>query len=87
LLVESGRWRARVDKVLVVDCRESTQLARVVTRSGWTSAAARAVVDQQAARSHRRACADAVIYNDGITLEQLAEEVHSIWRKWAPPLH
>src|SRR5438105_15537544 len=33
LLVESGRWRARVDRVLVVDCSETTQLQRVTQRS------------------------------------------------------
>ena len=35
LLVESGRWRGRVDRVWVVDCTEEAQLARVMARSGW----------------------------------------------------
>ena len=85
LLVESGRWRARVDKVLVVDCREATQIERVVARSGWTPQAAQAVIDSQATRSQRRACADAVIFNDGITLEQLSVELGSVWREWVLP--
>jgi dephospho-CoA kinase len=34
LLVESGRWRAQVDRVLVVDCEPETQVARVHARSG-----------------------------------------------------
>jgi dephospho-CoA kinase len=83
LLVESGRWRARVDKVLVVDCREATQIDRVVARSGWTPQAVQAVIDSQATRSQRRACADAVIFNDGITPEQLGAELCSVWREWA----
>jgi dephospho-CoA kinase len=87
LLVESARWRAKVDKVLVVDCPEATQIERVVARSGWTIVAVRAVIDQQAPRDLRRACADAVIYNESITLEQLSVDVHSLWKKWAPPLH
>lgn len=82
LLVESGRWRARVDKVLVVDCREATQIERVVQRSRWTPEGVRAVIDSQASRASRRACADAVIFNDGITPEQLAAEVQAIWRLW-----
>ena len=82
LLVESSRWRARVDKVLVIDCRAATQIERVVARSGWTAAAVQAVLDQQAPRALRRACADAVIYNDAITLEQLAAEVGSVWQRW-----
>ena len=86
LLVESGRWRAKVDKVLVVDCLESTQVKRVVARSGWTPQAVQAVIDSQATRSQRRACADAVICNDGITPEQLADEVSSVWRDWTQSL-
>ena len=83
LLVESGdRWRAKVDKVLVIDCTEATQIERVVARSGWTRAAVRAVIDQQAPRRQHRACADAVIFNDGIAPEQLAVEVGAVWQHW-----
>ena len=83
LLVESGgRWRAKVDKVLVIDCTEATQIERVVARSGWTREAVQAVMDQQAPRRLRRACADAVIFNDGIAREQLAAEVQAIWLHW-----
>jgi len=82
LLVESGRWRAKVDKVLVVDCREATQVERVVLRSGWTPEAVQAVIASQAPRSQRRASADAVIFNDGITPDQLAAEVRALWQRW-----
>jgi dephospho-CoA kinase len=82
LLVESGHWRARVDKVLVVDCAEATQIDRVVARSGWTADAVRAVIAQQAPRVRRRAAADAVIHNDSITLARLAEQVASLWQHW-----
>jgi dephospho-CoA kinase len=87
LLVESGRWRALVDKVLVVDCRESTQIERVVARSGWTVEAVQAVIDQQATRAQRRAAADAVICNDAITLAELSAQVASLWQHWTRPLH
>jgi dephospho-CoA kinase len=82
LLVESGRWRARVDRVLVVDCLEDTQVRRVVERSGWAASAVHAVLAQQATRAQRRACADAVIFNDTITREQLGDEVRSVWQHW-----
>ena len=85
LLVESSRWRARVDKVLVVDCAEATQLARVVARSAWAPEAVQAVIAQQASRSARRACADSVIFNDGLTREQLAAEVATLWHQWTHP--
>ncbi|HKX43702.1 MAG TPA: dephospho-CoA kinase [Burkholderiaceae bacterium] len=83
LLVESGdRWRRKVDKVLVVDCLEATQIARVAQRPGWSRDAAQAVVGHQATRAARRACADAVIFNDTIALAQLADEVAALWRHW-----
>ena len=83
LLVESGRWRAIVDRVLVVDATEETQLKRVVARSGWAPEAVKAVIAQQATRRARRAAADAVIYNESLTLEELAQEVRGFWERWA----
>jgi dephospho-CoA kinase len=82
LLVESGRWRARVDRVLVVDCPAATQIARVTRRSGWAVAAVQAVIDQQASREARRAAADAVIFNENLSLAELAAEVRSLWASW-----
>ena len=82
LLVESGRWRARVDRVLVVDCPIETQVRRVLARSGWAEEAVRAVIAQQATRERRRACADAVIHNDGLDLEALGAEVDALWAIW-----
>jgi dephospho-CoA kinase len=81
LLVESGRWPARVHRLWVVDCREATQLARVLARSGWSEATVRAVIDQQATRARRRANADAVLYNDGIALAELARQVRLLWQE------
>ena len=80
LLVESGRWRGRVDAVWLVDCDEAVQIARVAARPGWSEDAARAVIAQQASRAARRAAADAVIHNHGISLAELAGEVDSLWR-------
>jgi dephospho-CoA kinase len=82
LLAESSHWRARVDKVLVVDCSESTQLARVAQRPGWDLVIAQRVLNQQAPRTARRGIADAVIFNDGIGLDELAAEVGALWLAW-----
>jgi len=79
LLIESGHWRSRVDAVWVVDCDEAVQVERVAARPGWGEDAARAVIAQQATRSARRAGADAVIHNQGISLVDLADEVHRLW--------
>ncbi len=86
LLVESGRWREQVDKVLVVDCSEATQVTRVMARSGWAADAVRAVVAQQADRRMRRRAADAVIFNEGITPEELELAVQSLWTRWCEGL-
>ncbi len=80
LLVESGRWRERVDYVWVVDCDEAVQVARVAARPGWSADAARAVIARQASRGARRAVADAVIANDGTSLDELARSVQQLWR-------
>lgn len=75
LLVESGRWRRQVDRVVVVDCTPATQVARVQARSGLTAAEVEAIIAAQAPRGLRLAAADTVIFNDGLTLAQLRAEV------------
>jgi len=80
LLVESGRWRAQVDKVLVVDCSPETQVRRVVERSGLEPEAVRAIMAAQATREQRLAAADIVICNDGISLEALRHMVVQVAR-------
>ncbi|MDC8771600.1 dephospho-CoA kinase [Roseateles albus] len=84
LLVESGRWRHRVARVLVVDCTEQTQLDRVAARPGWTLAAAAAVLAAQASRAQRRASADALIYNEGLSLGALKAQVLHLADRWHP---
>ena len=85
LLVESAHWRGRVDRVLVVDCEESTQVARVLARSGLSADAVLAIIAQQASRPLRRACADAVLYNDALSLQDLAQHVTALWQLWVHP--
>jgi dephospho-CoA kinase len=82
LLAESSLWRARVDRVLVIDCSAETQIERVAARSGWTREHAAAVVAAQAGRAARRAIADAVIVNDGIALGELQAHTEALWRLW-----
>lgn len=80
LLVESARWRDQVDRVCVVDCSEATQVRRVIARSGWTDDSVRAVIEGQATRQARRAAADAVIHNDGLSWPDLQAETAVLWR-------
>lgn len=75
LLVESGRWRAKVDRILVVDCTVETQIQRVCQRNGWTADAVQSIIQQQATRAQRLAAADWVVFNQGLSLDQLRAEL------------
>jgi dephospho-CoA kinase len=75
LLIESGRWRQKVDQLLVVDCSEATRIERVMARSGLPREAVEKIIAAQATREQRLAAADAVICNDGIPLDALRAEV------------
>ena len=65
LLFDSGRSRERCRRVLVVDCREATQVSRVVARSGFAPDDVRAIMRTQMGRAERLALADDVIDNEG----------------------
>jgi len=82
LLVESGTWRERVGRVLVVDCREETQIARVMARNGFSREQVEAIMRRQATRAARLACADDVIDNDGGTdaLPPQVERLDALYR-------
>ena len=72
LLVESGeRWRQQVDRVVVVDCDVETQKQRVMARSGLSAEEVERIVAQQASRAQRLACADLVVFNQGISFDEL----------------
>jgi dephospho-CoA kinase len=81
LLVESGTWKDRVDRVLVVDCPESVQLARVMARNGLPEAQVRAIMATQVPRPVRLAAADDVIDNgaDLAALEAQVARLHAIY--------
>ena len=78
LLVESAHWRQKVDRVLVVDCSAEVQCQRVMARSQLTRAQVEAIVASQATRPRRLAAADVVIFNDQLSLAQLALEVRQL---------
>ena len=81
LLVESGIYRQRCDRILVVDCYEATQVARVIARSGMTEPEVRAIIAAQAAREIRLAAADDVVDNSGApeTLPPMVEKLHQAY--------
>ena len=76
LLVESGSWRQRVDRILVVDCPEDLQIARVMRRNAMRDDEVRAIMAAQATRAARLAAADDVIVNAGASADLLPEVEH-----------
>jgi len=83
LLTESPHWSRQLDAVLVVDCLEETQIARVTKRSGLPPDAVRAIMANQNSRAARRDAADMVLYNEGITLAQLRCRVQRLLTNFA----
>ena len=65
LLLESGEYRRRVARVLVVDCAPELQAARVRRRSGLADEEIRRIIAAQMPRGARLAAADDVIDNSG----------------------
>lgn len=87
LLVETGHWLQRVDRVCVVDCDSATQIQRVQARSRLTVEAIERIMNAQATRQQRLEAADDIILNDAATslatLEERAWHCHSYWQTLA----
>ncbi|ASL44483.1 Dephospho-CoA kinase [Burkholderia sp. AD24] len=82
LLVESGSWKTRVNRVLSVDCSVETQISRVMTRNGFSRDQVLAIIARQATREARLAATDDVIGNDGASLESLRAQVDAQHRAY-----
>ena len=81
LLIESPDYRKRVDRVLVVDAPEETQIERVRARSRLSADEVRAVMRGQISRAERLAAADDVIDNRG-SRDALRKQVGALHRKY-----
>ena len=83
LLVESGRWLDRIDRLCVVDFDEATQIARVGNRSGIPPQTVQRILAAQATRAERLALADDVVLNDVTTsIEDLERQVLVLHKAW-----
>ncbi len=78
LLVESRKWRQRVNQVLVIDCVEDVQIRRVLERSGLERGVVEKIIASQASRGQRLRAADVVIFNASDSKTRLALEVDQI---------
>jgi dephospho-CoA kinase len=81
LLIESPDYRKRVDRVLVVDVPEETQVERVRSRSQLSADEVRAIMRGQISRAERLAAADDVIDNRG-SRDALRKQVGALHRKY-----
>ncbi len=78
LFFETGAYRDLVDRILVVDCDESQQISRTMTRSGLTAAEVRAVMANQISRDERIRLATDILpnYSGRENLVKRIEELH-----------
>lgn len=82
LLVESAQWPRKLDAVIVVDCPNETQIARVMERNALDRCAIEAIIASQASRQRRRAAADVVLFNDKLTLNALKAQVDTLAQRF-----
>ncbi|MDD5383396.1 MAG: dephospho-CoA kinase [Gallionella sp.] len=82
LLPESRTFRQLVQRVLVVDCDENTQIARVIGRSRMSETEVRAIIARQTPRAKRLQLADDVIHNDA-GLDNLVVQVAALHERYA----
>lgn len=80
LLVETGGAH-RYDRILVVDCPQALQLARLQARDGMDAAQARSMLAAQVSRQARLAAAQDVIHNEG-PLAAIAPQVAALDQKY-----
>lgn len=78
LFFETGRYRQRAERVVVVDCSESLQVARACARSSLNAQDVRAIMAAQWPRWRRLQAADHVLWNGGelASLEAQCHQLH-----------
>lgn len=77
LLFEADAYRELVQRVLVVDCAESTQVERCLQRGGLLEAEVNAIMAQQLPRAERLRRADDILHNDS-DLDSLRTQVQTL---------
>ena len=84
-LLAGSPLRDFVDRVLVVDCSEETQIRRLMERDASGKDEARRILAAQATRDERLALADDVIENEASVadLRQQVAALHEIYRSLA----
>ena len=81
LLLESGQQDI-CDRILVVDCLESTQRSRVMQRPGLTAEQFDAIMQSQCTRQQRLAIADDIINNNSDDINLLKQQILALHRQY-----
>jgi len=81
LLIESDAYRRQIQRILVVDCDEETQISRVMARSGLSSDEVRAIIAAQASRAERLAVADDVVLNN-VDRQALSPQIRLLHQRY-----
>ena len=83
LLVETG-MNEMMDRTLVVDCSEETQIERLMHRDKITLGEAKSILRNQTNRSTRLKAADDLIVNEkNVTLNELEKEVLELNKRYS----
>lgn len=77
ILIENPAFQNLVSRILVVECRESIRLQRVMQRNSLSEAAVRAIMATQASDAERAARADDIIRNES-SLNALNDSVYQL---------
>ncbi len=81
LLFESPRYAPHVNRILLIDCDENTQIARVKQRSHLTESEIKNIINAQTPREKQLKLSHDVIENDG-NKEELREKILAIHQKY-----
>lgn len=82
LLLESPAFRRLVRRVLVVDCSDENQIARVIGRSRLNRAEVLSIISQQTPRAVRQASADDLIQND-TDIDALKKQIEALHKRYS----
>ena len=83
LLTEQPVFQSILQRILVIDCSEETQIRRTIERSGLTRDMINGILAAQASRQQRRSIADDIISNEAGLPELAAavERQHLIYQQ------
>jgi dephospho-CoA kinase len=81
LLEQDSPYTALIDRILVIDCDERTQIKRVKQRSNLSEAEIKQIIQAQPTRQTRQEMANDIIINDD-NIENLHQKIENLHQKY-----